>query len=271
MRKLYPLGRLALTGLLVGPAVSHAADPSGVPTSDLLDWLLSPLSGAAEHHLPDWAAWHARLMVLAWVVLIPLGVMAARFFKVTPHQRWPQELDNKTWWHAHRGLQYAGVAAMTVGLALAWGRAGGGGPGARVHAVLGGCLCLLGWLQVLGGVLRGSKGGPTAVQLRGDHFDMTVRRVVFEWLHKTLGYAALLVALLTVALGLVVADAPHWMVLTLGAWALLAVGAFVVLQRRGRCIDTYQAIWGPDSRLPGNRRAPIGWGVRRGAPANSTQ
>ena len=35
------------------------------------------------------------------------------------------------------------------------------------------------------------------------------------------------------------------------------------LQRQGRCIDTYQAIWGPDPRHPGNRLKPVGWGVRR--------
>ena len=33
--------------------------------------------------------------------------------------------------------------------------------------------------QVLGGYLRGSKGGPTDHRLRGDHYDMTARRVWF--------------------------------------------------------------------------------------------
>jgi hypothetical protein len=50
------------------------------------------------------------------------------------------------------------------------------------------------------------------------------------------------------------------------------VAAFAVLQIRGRAVDTYQAIWGPDLDLPGNRMKPIGFGVRRrgdsgGAPA----
>jgi hypothetical protein len=39
--------------------------------------------------------------------------------------------------------------------------------------------------------------------------------------------------------------------------------AFARWQRAGRCIDTYQAIWGPDPAHPGNRRPPVGWGVRR--------
>jgi hypothetical protein len=37
----------------------------------------------------------------------------------------------------------------------------------------------------------------------------------------------------------------------------------VSLQRAGRCIDTYQAIWGLDPDLPGNRRRPIGFGIVR--------
>ncbi len=41
------------------------------------------------------------------------------------------------------------------------------------------------------------------------------------------------------------------------------LGVFVVLQRAGRCIDTYQAIWGLDPSLPGNRRRPIGLGIVR--------
>jgi hypothetical protein len=83
------------------------------------DWLLTPLSGATDHQLAPWAYWHARCMVLAWAVLVPAGALAARFFKVTPRQTWPQQLDNKAWWHAHRTLQWAGIAIMSLGALLA--------------------------------------------------------------------------------------------------------------------------------------------------------
>ena len=43
----------------------------------MIDWWLAPLSGAATHAIAPWAAWHSRLMVLAWGVLVPLGVLAA--------------------------------------------------------------------------------------------------------------------------------------------------------------------------------------------------
>jgi hypothetical protein len=51
--------------------------------------------------------------------------------------------------------------------------------------------------------------------------------------------------------------------LGLGLWWIGLAGLSIVLQRDGRAIDTYQAIWGPDTRHPGNARRPIGIGVVR--------
>ncbi len=228
-----------------------------------MDWLLAPLSGAAHHEVAPWAYWHARWMVLAWAVLLPLGALAARFFKVTPRQDWPRRLDNKAWWHAHRTLQWGGVVAMTLGAALAWRQGGRAGALAQMHAWAGWALCAAGWLQIAGGLARGSKGGPTDAQLRGDHYDMTPRRLAFERLHKGLGWLSVLVAMGVIALGLVVADAPRWMAVALALWWVVLVAGFGGLQRRGRCVDTYQAIWGPDPVHPGNRIGPVGWGVWR--------
>jgi len=229
----------------------------------MIDWLLTPLSGAAGHQIAPWAYWHARSMVLAWAVLLPLGALVARYFKVTPSQHWPAQLDNKVWWHAHRVLQWAGVVVMSAGAALAWRHAGSAAAMARLHAWAGWALIALGWLQVAGGLARGSKGGPTDDRLHGDHYDMTAHRVWFERLHKAGGWLAVVAAVAVIAVGLVLADAPRWMALALAAWWLALAGAAWRWQRRGLCIDTYQAIWGPDPRHPGNRLVPIGWGVRR--------
>ena len=167
----------------------------------MTDWLATPWSGATTHQIAPWAYWHARCMVLAWGLLLPLGALLARFFKVVPRQDWPRQRDNPMWWHGHRGLQWAGVLAMSLGAALAWGQAGGATPAARLHAWVGWGLVALGWLQILGGWLRGSKGGPTDIQLRGDHYDMTPRRLAFERWHKGLGWVALLVSVGVVLLG----------------------------------------------------------------------
>ena len=208
---------------------------------------MQPLSGAATHDIAPLVAWHARLMVLAWSVLIPLGVMVARFYKITPRQNFPAILDNPAWWHGHRALQYLGVliSLAAVGLIAAMNARLSAG---HWHHIFGYALLALGLLQVVGAHLRGTKGGPIDVAkgltLRGDHFDMTRRRRIFEWLHKRLGYAALALTLLTTALGLGLADAPRWMALAILLWWLLLIGVFARLQIKGRAVDTYTAIWG---------------------------
>lgn len=225
-----------------------------------------------EHHLSDTYAWHGRLMVLAWTILLPLGMFIARYFKVTRRQDWPRKLDNKLWWHSHLALQVSGIVCMSIGLAVVWATTGSTGFGHSLHASLGWVVVVVGWMQLLGGYLRGSKGGPVKMHdgsfdikhiERGDHYDMTRRRLVFEWLHKLGGYGALLLSVVVTALGLQRADAPLWMWLVIALWWVIMLIAALRLQKAGRCIDTYQAIWGPDPQHPGNTRGVIGWGISR--------
>lgn len=67
--------------------------------------------------------------------------------------------------------------------------------------VVGACVA-----QILGGWLRGSKGGPTDPQrdgsLDGDHYSMTPRRRAFEAIHKSVGYTTLLLSIATILSGL---------------------------------------------------------------------
>lgn len=87
--------------------------------TSLLQWLTTPLSGVSEHSVEPNVFWHARLMVLAWGIFLPLGGLVARYFKVTPRQDWPRVLDNKFWWQAHPWFQYTGVLAMASLIATA--------------------------------------------------------------------------------------------------------------------------------------------------------
>lgn len=244
-------------------------------------WLSLPVSGTVDHVLAPQVSWHGRVMVFAWSIAVPIAVVLARFFKVTPSQRWPHELDNKTWWHGHRTLNYLAVVATLAAVLLVWERDHYTGGMRDLHEWMGWTIVALALLQVVGGHFRGSKGGPTdprraadgrVLDLHGDHYDMTRRRILFERIHKTLGYAALLLGVTTTVAGLLVADAPRWMWLVLCVWWLALLTLGVRLQRAGRCLDTYQAIWGPDPAHPGNVVAPIGLGIQRGfvGPATTT-
>ncbi len=196
---------------------------------------------------------HGVLMGVAWLVLLPAGVLIARFFKVTKSQDWPAELDNRFWWDSHRWLNYSGVGLATLGFFLIW-KAQDGLQLVTWHGSLGLATFALGWLQVISAWLRGSTGGPNEKGAdpadprtwRGDHFDMTLRRRLFEAWHKHIGYLALMLAVPTIWLGLDLLAAPTW--LAMGPW--IAALIFVLLQmrftREGRWVDTHQAIWGPD-------------------------
>jgi hypothetical protein len=236
--------------------------------NSVLHWLAMPLSGASVHAIEPETFWHARLMVLAWGILLPLGALMARYFKVLPSQNWPAVLDNKWWWHGHLALQWSGMALASVGVYLLFNHAQHS-PLALFHSTAGWVLMLLAWMQIMGGLLRGSKGGPTAEKLRGDHYDMTPHRARFERVHKLVGWACVLGAVAVLLTGLLLADAPRWMPLVLGLWWLGLLGLAWRWQTQGRCIDTYQAIWGPDPRHPGNHIPPIGWGIRRPTPSQN--
>ncbi len=228
------------------------------------DLFLSPIDPSRAHEVGFAISWHGRAMVLAWGVLGPLAVIAARFFKIIPNQDWPRELDNQVWWHSH-WMGHSFVLGLSIfGLALVlptnWSTI-------STHGVLGYAVLIGVFLQILLGVFRGDKGGPTQPKsdgsLHGHHYDMTRWRMLFETLHKTLGYGLLTLGVVTILFGLWHANAPVWMWIFLGAWWSGLIVWAVHLQRRGFAVDTYQAIWGPDQKHPGNQRPAPGWGVRR--------
>ena len=232
----------------------------------MLEWLSAPIDHARLHEVGAYVSWHGRFMVLAWSFLFPLGIIVARFFKIMPRQDWPDHLDNQAWWVAHRLLQYGGGLVIVLALLLIWVAPYAGDAG-LMHRIFGWTVVGLCAIQMLTGLFRGTKGGPTDRagdgSLAGDHYDMTLRRKLFEHFHKNLGYAALLLACFATASGLWIANGPRWMWIAVILWWIILAVMFAVLQRRGMAVDTYQAIWGPDEDHPGNRMKPIGWGVVR--------
>ncbi len=238
-----------------------------MPELSLLDWLLLPLDPDRPHQVSVLVSWHGRLMVLAWGILLPLGVLIARYFKVAPRQNWPAELDNRLWWHAHLSLQWFGVVLSLTATILILRELGEISFFKSPHRGFAWLALLLLAAQVLAGLFRGSRGGPTYPapdgSWRGDHYDMTRRRRIFECSHKLLGYLALLCGAIAILSGLHTVNAPVWMWGAILLWWGLLLVAAVYLQTTLGALDTYQAIWGPDPELPGNRLKPIGFGIKR--------
>lgn len=233
---------------------------------DCLQWLFSNWDSSRQHHIDFASQWHARSMFMAWGIIIPCGILIARFFKVTPRQNFPHELDNKLWWHSHLFLQVSGcvLAFLSVLFILYYNSHVVDAP---IHRLLGWTTMGLMLVQILLGCFRGSKGGPTYPgpdgSWHGDHYDMTGYRYFFEYTHKILGYVVLLCAWATTLSGLWYVNSPKGMVILMILFWLMLIIVFIVLQCQGRVIDTYQAIWGTSPEHLGNNKKNVGFGVKR--------
>jgi hypothetical protein len=226
-----------------------------------------------EGHPPAIVA-HGALMATAWAAMLPAGAAIARWRKVTRAQRFPDQLDNQFWWNRHRQLQYGGIVLTLLGLGAILVHTGGRFAG--LHGQLGLLLVLASLLQLALSGLRGSKGGPTDPRAdparpetwRGDHFDMTPKRIAFERAHKALGWGSLAAGALAIALGAALIGVPDALSVTL-ALPYLAFAFFAARQAQaGRRVDTYVAIWGRlrSPLLPSGLVPPAGPSLGRGEP-----
>jgi hypothetical protein len=198
---------------------------------------------------------HAGAMIIAWGIFVPMGVILARYFKITRQQDFPAHLDNGFWWNWHRGLQYTGVVLSTLGffamVSLVGFKADSN------HTLMGLVVVIIGWLQVLSGWFRGSKGGPTEPTMRGDHYDMTLRRHIFQGVHKTLGWSVLALAFSTIWTGMDMMGFPTIGFILLCGGASVFVLTAIIFQRQGRKVSTYRAIWGKEEPARDNSHQSV--------------
>ncbi len=228
----------------------------------VIGWLSDPLAGAVRRQEPLLFTLHGWINLFAVGFALPVGAIIARYFKVTRRQDWPRQVDSKFWWRGHLLLSYLGVALMIAAQV----------PIANfshfldlrgfsqlklthlAHFASGWLFLLMGIFIVFTGWLRGSKGGPTDKQLRGDHYDLTERRLLFEAIHKKVGYALLTLSCFVAITGLFAAAMPRWSLgLLIIWWSFLLLLSFRY-ELGGKQIPTYQATWGLKLEHPGNRR-----------------
>mmetsp|Transcript_22484 Transcript_22484/g.57812 ORF Transcript_22484/g.57812 Transcript_22484/m.57812 type:complete len:223 (-) Transcript_22484:2378-3046(-) len=172
---------------------------------------------------------HFVLMVLAWGVLLPWGAALA--------SRGRERGAAGAWFSAHWKLQVAGLVAMLGGFVAAiifaeLNTAHFISP----HAQLGLAVVVIGCVQGLLGAFRpheapanGPEGEPTK----------SAERVLFESVHKNLGRLAIILGLVTMAMGIFQALALNYdmaVVVTASALALISVlpvGLYWLIDRFG--------------------------------------
>ena len=206
---------------------------------------------------------HAVVMVATWGIMVPVSLVITRFFKVMPGQNFPEVTDNNFWMRSHRALSVTAVVLSTAGAGLAWWALGGPSL-ASSHGQWGFAVIILGWCQIVIARQRGTHGGPWGLgnpahivrsrdQWFGDHYNMTLRRRIFEAVHISTGYATAVAGLVVVGFGMDQFGLdPEWFVAYAG-YLLVLVIAYWKFTRDGRRVPTYQSIWGYSSEHPGNR------------------
>ncbi len=207
--------------------------------------------------------YHAILMVSIWVVLVPLCITIVRYGKPKPTELGLQRkvsLRHPEWWwfSAHKyGLHTAiflSVAGALVALIVSKGFSG------SIHATFGLLTILMGVIQVVAGIYRGTHGGkyynnadPNDPETwKGDHYSRTTRRRIFEAYHKTAGYFTLFCALGAVGSGLMQYSMPLLAALVFTIpFVFLAI--WVVLEFYERRYDGYRAVHGYGIEHPYNK------------------
>ncbi len=237
-----------------------------------LDWLRAPLHTGPLDDVNPVDFWHGVLMGTAGAVLVPVAVLAARYWKIVPGQDWPRIINHRGWQRVHGLCGVAAVLCLVAGVAMAFQGMSLASHLAHPHAWMGWGVMAVLLLLVVNIALRGSIGGPgrhqprTLVHLHdvpGDHYDMTRRRRIFEHGHRWLGYGLMLALFANVMTGYWHVNVPRGLALaTLAWWACLALMAWR-WERQGRAVDGYQARWGPSMAHPGNRIPRLGGGLHR--------
>jgi len=131
---------------------------------------------------------HGWLMGVSWGILIPLSVFIMRFFNKDETRCGVVGMV----FQLHRGINVMAVLASIVGISLAF--AAVDEHFTYTHGFLGVLTFVLGVLQPLNALVR--PAGPTSKTA-----DKTVMRMMWEILHKSVGYLALLLGLITILTG----------------------------------------------------------------------
>ncbi|XP_062183571.1 cytochrome b561 and DOMON domain-containing protein At3g07570-like [Phragmites australis] len=148
---------------------------------------------------------HGLLGMMGWGVLMPIGMMTARYFR---------QLD-PCWFYSHMAIQVAGFAIGIAAIVLGFRLNEDGLKNLYVHKALGIAILVMATLQVMAILARPDKTSK-------------VRRF-WNWYHHNIGRAAILVAIGNIFLGLSIAQEVSAYIVSYGVFVavwVIAVAAF---------------------------------------------
>ncbi|KAK3132693.1 hypothetical protein QOZ80_6AG0526390 [Eleusine coracana subsp. coracana] len=141
-------------------------------------------SAEAEQDLRPVLAVHGFMMFVAWGILLPGGIMAARYLK---------RLKGDGWFQIHVYLQYSGIAIMFLGVLFAAAELRGFSV-SSVHVKFGVLALLLAVSQPLNAKFRPSRPANGEVPSRN--------RILWEYLHVITGRLGIVVGIVALFTGM---------------------------------------------------------------------
>ncbi|PNH02921.1 hypothetical protein TSOC_011066 [Tetrabaena socialis] len=220
---------LDLTALLINFADSNSNSITGHDSTATVR--LNTVTGAAEIVNDKTAAVvvHGMLMLAAWVLLLPFGVLSARHRWVLGGARFPCAPKAKeAWFYVHVTCQLTGLVCFIAGFVLAVIQLeiqDTSGP-AAAHKVAGYVLVGVAGAQLVVGFVRPAPDAP--------------RRPLWNGLHHNLGRVAMLLAWAVSSLGMFLASSRHtqplvaWVAPAAAVLGVLAVADLVLSVARSR-------------------------------------
>lgn len=179
-------------------------------------------TGAAEVEMlqPVFAV-HGFMMFIAWGILMPSGVLSARY------------LRSYDWFRIHVYTQCSGIAVAVLGLLFAMGELQGF-DFSSTHSKIGLAAFLIGLWQPINAYFRPLKGN-VGDRLGGE-------RIIWQWIHMLSGRIGLGVAALALVSGLLTLENKYggegytveWLAWGILGWFLLLGGLVVYLERQGQ-------------------------------------
>ncbi|KAF7842923.1 cytochrome b561, DM13 and DOMON domain-containing protein [Senna tora] len=146
--------------------------------------LLMRGSAEAEQDLLPVLAVHGVMMFLAWGVLLPGGILAARYAK---------HLKGDLWFRIHVYLQYSGLTIILLALLFAVGELRGFYV-SSLHVKFGIAAILLACIQPVNAYIRPQKSA------NGEH--VTSNRIIWEYFHINVGRSAIIVGIAALFTGM---------------------------------------------------------------------
>ncbi|KAJ3708207.1 hypothetical protein LUZ61_011912 [Rhynchospora tenuis] len=193
----------------------YAVGPSGsLPSSNYLpehsskasgtvDYSGGTVSGASGGSSFNKARWHGLLVTLGWGILMPIGIMMARYFKKY----------DPFWFYAHISIQGIGFVLGLVGIIIGFSLDDDDVNNIDVHKAIGIIILVFGALQVKAFFIRPVKTSK-------------IRRY-WNWYHHNIGRAAVILGIANIFLGLNIADeSTGWSVgygIFLAIWGLSCI------------------------------------------------